>query len=327
MPDEFQHLIDDFLDDQLSSEKQRRLNELLQGNASRAQRFARAMLLHDRLHAEIQAGALAREEVDALHDQFLKPPRPIDRRWTVTAAASIAALVMLTFFLWHGGTAPSAAVAALDRMIEAASQPIDRVYRIRVTDAGPHAGEPPVFSEANGRKPGIDGAQLYVRGSDQFVLVRRFGNGTKFVTGSDGAIGWAVAPTGQVHLSRDTRRFRRAVPGEHEELPFIDLPAGFKELRRDYHLDLTKADQGDLNNEGQSQLVAERRADKRRGPERVQIWFDAQGVAHRIALSGLPLEEGRALGVELELVEQRDLGLEFFHHEAHHTPDRPIDWE
>ncbi len=60
-------------------------------------------------------------------------------------------------------------------MIEAASQAVDRVYRIRVTDNGPGGAEPPVFSDKNGRKPGIDGAELFVRGSDKFVLIRHFG--------------------------------------------------------------------------------------------------------------------------------------------------------
>jgi hypothetical protein len=250
-------------------------------------------------------------------------------KWPVTGLAAIAAIVLIAVFFWHGGTVSpaSAANVSLDRMIDVASQPVDRVYRIRVTDYGPGKAEPEVFSGANGRKPGIDGAELYVRGSDKFVLVRRFGNGTKFVTGCDGELGWAVAPKGHVHLSKDTRRFRRAVPGEHEEIPFLDLKTGLSELRRAYQLTLATADDVDPKAHGWSRLDALKRSPRRGAPREVHVWFDANGVAHRIELIGIPQEKGGPRGVSLELIEKKGIDPEFFKHETHHDPDRPVDWE
>lgn len=327
MSDELHNLINGYLDGCLSDQEARRLNELLQADADHARRFAWAVLLHDRLQAEVQTGALSAAPLS-------EPPRVVpisrQRRWTATAVGAIAAIVLLGVFLWHGDTVPtaSAAVLALDRMIEAASQPVDRMYRIRVTDHGPGGARPPVFSGGKGRKPGVDGAELYVRGSDKFVLVRHFGNGSDFITGSDGALGWAVAPKGPVHVSRDTRRFRRAVPGEHEEVPFLDLNAGFAELRRGYQLELSTAEEtSNQKPETQHQLVAVKRSSDRPGPERVTLWFDSTGVAHRIELAGLPPDEGGARAVVLELVDQRDLGPDFFKHETHHDASRPVDWE
>jgi hypothetical protein len=250
-------------------------------------------------------------------------------KWKVTGLAAIAALILLGFFFWQGGTVTpvSAADVALDRMIEAASQPVVRAYRIRVTDPGPEGAAPPIFSGAGGRKPGIDGAELFVEGSDKFVLIRHFGNGTDFITGSDGKLGWAVAPQGHVHLSKDTRRFRRAVPGEHEEIPFSDLKSGFSELRRAYRLTLVAADDSEPERHGWSRLDAVRRSPGRNGPEQVRIWFDAAGVAHRIELVGMPQEHGGPVGVALELIEQRDAGPDFFEHTSHHDANRPVDWE
>jgi hypothetical protein len=158
-------------------------------------------------------------------------------------------------------------------------------------------------------------------------LIRRFGDGTKFVTGSDGKIGWAAPPRGHVHLSNDTRRFRRAVPGEHEEIPFVDLRAGLAALRRGYTLDLTAAGPADAEPERESVLVAVKQSPARPGPEQVEIWFDAAGVAHRIEMRGLPPDEHGVKSVVLELLDRRDLGAEFFKHETHHDADRPIDWE
>lgn len=327
MNDEDQQLIDAYLDDGLSSEDMDRLNVLLKQNGEFTRRFAQAMLLHDRLHAVVKAHVLTEET--AVAPRMVRRPWLLRRRWNVTAVAAAVALLLVGAFLWHGGsvTTASAAVVALDRMIEAAREPIDRVYRIRVTDPGGADAEPPVFSGEKGRKPGIDGAELYVRGSDQFILVRRFADGAKFVTGSDGTIGWAAAPKGHVHLSRDIRRFRRAVPGEHEELPFIDLQAGFAGLRRGYDLNVVSVVPAGAESKNWSKLEAVKRPDRRSGAERVQVLFDAAGVGHRIELSGLPPGELRARSVVIELVEQRDLGSDFFKHESHHSADRPIDWE
>jgi hypothetical protein len=336
MNDDHQSLIDGYLDDCLSPEDSTRLNLLLKADAGFARRFARAMLLHDRLHTEHQASAIASAS------ELLEPrvELPAARRipllrgsWAVTSLTAIAATVVVGFFFWHAETATTASAAsvALDRMIEAASQPVDRVYRIRVTDPGPAGAVPQVFSGKNGRKPGVDGAELYVRGSDKFVLVRHFADGTDFITGSDGALGWAVAPRGHVHLSRDVRRFRRAVPGEHEEIPFTDMESGFSELRRAYDLKLAAVDEAaaeraDAQQQGWSRLDAVKRRPGR-SPGEVRIWFDSAGVAHRIELLGLSQDDTGPRAVALELIEQRDLGPEFFKHESHHGADRPLDWE
>jgi hypothetical protein len=186
-----------------------------------------------------------------------------------------------------------------------------------------------VATDRGGIKPNVDGAELYVRGADQFVLIRRFADGSPFITGSDGDIGWAVPPTGHVHLSRDVRRFRRAVPGERDAIPFLDLEASLEELRRDYDLELVEGNAGATGAEGWSRLDARKHPHVRGGAEYVQIWFDAAGAAHRIAMQGLPQGEpdGSPQAVELDLVKNRDVPPNFFHHETHHAPDRPLAWE
>lgn len=302
MNDDFQELIDGYLDERLVPAEALRLSIMLKENPAYSRRFARVMLLHDRLYNELK--------IRTLPDQQRVELRP--RRRALTAVAAVVALFLIAFFFWHGAAVShaSAAVVALDRLIEAASQPVDRVYRIRVIDHGPSGAAPPVFS-GSGRKPGIDGSELFVRGSDKFVLVRLFGNGTKFVTGSDGEFGWAVPPKGPIHVSHDTRRFRRAVPGEHKEIPFLDLKTGLSELRRAYDLQLMVGHDADSQMHGWSRLAAMKRSPERTGPERVQVWFDAAGVAHRIELTGMPQDHGGPRGVVLELIEQRDVGPNF----------------
>ena len=294
MNDELETLTDGYLDDQLSDKGMARLSTgLIEQNPEHASRFARAMLMHDRLHAEAQTDALVATTA---------PPRRPDA--VITAETLVPSRDGCGGRRLDFGRHSVAWRDQPDRLgsrdgarsHDRSCQPtVDRVYRIRVSDPGAEGAAPQVFSGGQGRKPGIDGAELYIRGLDQFVLVRHFGNGTDFVTGSDGTIGWAIAPKGPVHLSHDTRRFRRAVPGEHEELPFADLQAGLIELRRSYNLTLASIDSSDGQSKGESEIVAIKKPGRRPGPERVVIRFAAAGVAHRIELFGLP-PDGYGLG-------------------------------
>jgi len=212
------------------------------------------------------------------------------------------------------------AALVLDRLVAATTVAADREYVVRVLDHGPDGPSPTVMSGGRGRKPGIDGTRLFLRGDDRFLLVRRFGDGSEFLTGSDGAMGWAVPPKGPVHLSRDVRRFRRGMPGEREELPFVDLRAGLEELRLGYRLALTADGEAPV-------LRAERQRRRGRGPETVTVWFDDDGIATRIEMAGLAAEDGQPRAVALELVSREDRGPDFFGHAAHHAADRTLEWE
>jgi hypothetical protein len=57
------------------------------------------------------------------------------------------------------------------------------------------------------------------------------------------------------------------------------------------------------------------------------VSFDATGVATRILIEGLAIEDGMPRAVRLDLLSQDDLGDDFFNHEAHHASDRPLEWE
>lgn len=330
-PAEIARLVSAHLDDTLSPADAARLDALLADDPAVAAALARAAVLHDRLHELLQpanaasgvtlaAASVAPETstVSMASDTAARRRPPwLLRRAGMLAAVVAAAVAMLMVVRYPTATA---AAVALDRIVAAIEAEVDREYRVTVLDHGPH-GPPPPQQPGGGRKPGVDGARLFVRGSDQFVLVRRFEDGSEFITGSDGSLGWAVPPRGRVHLSHDPRRFRRGVPGEHEELPFLDLRTGLQSLRRGHDLAiLTDAT-------GSPRLEATRRSDRRRGPQRVRVWFDQAGVATRIEIAGLPPQDGMPQDVALDLVSQRPLGADFFNHAAHHAPDHPTDWE
>jgi hypothetical protein len=313
-------LIAEHLDGCLSAEDDALLGRLVAADKDVALAFARAAMVHDRLRDLFREEPVITGEPPARLESGAMRPFRSTRRWLAVLAGVAVAVVAVVLF-----QAPSrsgvAAAAAIERLVAAASAPIDREYRITVLDHGPDGPLPPVMSGGKGRKPGIEGASLFVRGADRFVLVRRFGDGTEFLTGSDGTIGWAVPPKGRVHLSQDARRFRRGVPGEHEELPFLDLRSGFDGLRRGYDLSLM----AEAN--GHQRLEARRQARRRRGPDVVRVWFDEAGVATRIEIEGLPVEDNMPHSVAMTLVSQQDRGAGFYAHETHHPAERPVDWE
>lgn len=322
LPDDLDALVEGWLDGTLDAAEERRLGRRVARDPDAALRMARGVLVHDRLRD------LLRVEAAAAGGGPVLPASPVAARkrslsWlALPALAAVALLCVMVAFRPE----PATAAAALDRLARVSGVG-DRTYAVRVVDHGP-GGPRVVASEAGGRKPGVDGARLSVRGADRFVLVRTFGDGTRHVDGSDGSVGWSVPPTGRVHVSRDAARYRRGVPGEGVDIPFIALPENLLRLRRGYRLTLegTAAD-------GSRRLVAERDERRRRGPARVAIRFDAGGTPLSIAIDGLDADDAVGAAdagprsVVLELESRDDLGPSFFDHASHHAPDRPLHWE
>ena len=318
--DDLDRLLEGWLDGTLDGADERRLGDLVSADPAVAARLARATLVHDRLRD------LLRDEEEAIVETAPRV-RTWQGAWLAVPAALVAGVVAAAFFL----RAPEATAAATLERVARASGVGDREYRVRVVDHGPD-GPVVVESDAGGRKPGVDGARLWVGGGDRFVLLRSFADGTDFVNGCDGTVGWSVPPTGHVHLSRDTARFRRGIPGESADIPFIALPENLLRLGRGYDLRL-----GSTLPDGSRLLVAERRENRRSGPARVTIRFAFDGTPLAIDIEGLrdtpdpddPAGEPDAgpERVSLELVSRDDLEPGFFTHEHHHAPDRPLDWE
>lgn len=318
--DDLDRLVEGWLDGVLDEAEARALGARLAADPAAADRFARATLLHDRLRDLLRAGEGTIGPAPAR--------RPAWRGGWLALPAAVLAVALAVLFL---ARVPEAtAEASLERVVRASAVG-DREYVVHVLDHGP-GGAVVVDSEAGGRKPGVDGARLWVHGSDRFVLRRTFRDGSHFVNGSDGSIGWSVPPTGHVHLSRDVGRFRRGIPGEGADIPFIALPENLLRLGRGYDLRL-----GPPAADGTRELVAARRGSRRRGPSRVTIRFGADGTPLSIEMVGLRegLEWVDPAGdaadgpdrVALELVSRAPLEPGFYGHEHHHGPDRPLNWE
>ena len=115
----------------------------------------------------------------------------IDGYLDVLSTLSVIVVAAVLFFKSFGDSPALAAVSELKRLIELNAQPMDRKYQITVEEAVlPRRGRrSPSPEDGRPKKAPMDGAILYVRDGQQFVLSRITDAGP-FVTGSSGTVSW-----------------------------------------------------------------------------------------------------------------------------------------
>lgn len=313
MSGETQELIHAHLDGTLDPAGEAVLGAWLAASPENARAFAAVALLHDRLRnvlvadRELTAGpATPGERAEPARRPRAFRLRSLVVAGSVVAAAAVVLIVSLSL------PAPVNAAAELDRLIEAPAPVGDRTYRVTSRDPVPDVGDD--------RQPPLDEAVLHVRNPDSYVLVRRFPDGRPFITGSDGERGWSVKPDGAVRVSGDPLRFRGPLPGNQYGVPFIDPRSDLRQLRDAYVVSTLPAAADGLRG-----LGFEKKSQEHRGPRRVEVWYDPRTrVVRRMEFEGLPRARGGPSAVSVALIEQRDLGPDFFRHGSHHGPDRQV---
>lgn len=338
-------LISGYLDETLTAAEHAELETWIVAGPANAKRIASAVAFHDLLRSHFVCEPNVVGEVGGLDEAGLRGfdvdqgigagvgaeavVRDRERSgwadWNRTAVGLITAACLLAvcgvvLVRTLGDASAVAASVELGRIIAAVERPLDRTYL--VTDGSKRRGvQAKEEDRGRGGQPPVDGALLHVRGSgDRYVLVRRYPDGTEFITGSDGETAWAVPPRGRVRVSLDPYRFRGAVPGQQHAIPFIGLRENLSELERAYDL-VVRAD----DEPGLGRLEANRKAGVARGPKRIVIWYDLKSdVIRRMLLDRLPREKNGPEAVYLDLVEEVSRGDAFYGHSAHHAADREV---
>lgn len=251
------------------------------------------------------------------------------RRFAIlTSALTIAAAVMVMFVVFGPQQSVSAAMASLEKVVEAAAKPFDRTYTVSVVEEYAHDKRPRNLSqEAWDREAEeqIDGATFYVRGADQYVMTVMLNTGEKRTSGCNGQQSWAFRENGPVRTSTNLNRFRGGLPGQKQDIPFLNIHAHLSQLRTGYEIELGDKQADAIDGTALSQLLGVRKTRDVRGPKQVEIWFDPDnGTVHKMLLDGLPRGGGGPKSVMLELIDQSDLAPQFFSHESHHESGRRV---
>ena len=311
-------LIHGYLDETLTAEQQVELANWIKESPEHSRQFAEALLLHDRLRAEMLAGAVVENQHAVIANRSSS-----ERLWVrrvIALSTALCLTLVLGLIFWQSISSPVLAASdELQRIIQANEAALDRTYVLTALDEDIDSEALP--STVRGAKPSVDGALLYVRGPNQYVLVRYFADRTEFITGSDGTTAWSIPPRGRVRVSSNATRFRGAVPGQQHAIPFIDMRNSLRQLQESYELDLSP----ETTPEGWRRMNATHRATATGGPKQVTLWYDAQsGVIHRMLLERLPQARGGPRNVLLELTDERDLGPAYFEHTSHHETNREV---
>jgi len=278
-------LIHGYLDLSLSDEQWYQLQRCLADDSAVANRLVEIALLHDSMHHAFSLSNLSNSDFSASIPQnekmsvraIFESMSGLRMGWSMVAGLAL----LIIGFAWFTSTQSSAsAVRELDRLIEQVRRH-DRTYEItveRVVDSPEPRKNPPLAESLRPPKPPLDGAILHVRDENHFVLIRKTTLGQSFVTGSNGVTSWAVRPDGEMKVSTRLDEFNRDVPGHESGIPLTNLFLGLENLKRDYQLQFSSLGPEEIESthDQQYRLLIAIKKPKQRGPQRVEIVYEAE---------------------------------------------------
>lgn len=323
-------LMNGFLDDILTEEQHAAFEHWLQESPGHAKEFAALVMLHDQLRNTLIVNEPNAAIVPAVeHQRRYMPVR------SYLALSSACLLLLLAAFVWNVFVANplSAATVELERIISASAQYSDCTYAIAVesvTMDPKHIEQETEPDHTRPPMPPLHGARLHVRGAKQFVLERTTIDGSAFVTGCNGEVSWAVRPDGPVRVSKDLERFNRDVPGHEHSMPLNNIHESLEQLRTTYDIQLLPIEdgvKGDIANEVECRMLVAVKRRGVRGPNRIEITYSSKsGQLQQLRFMNMPYGPER-LTLRMTLIGREDLGAKYFDHDAHHKPNRIVEFE
>ena len=253
------------------------------------------------------------------------------RRFAIlTSVLTIAAAALFMFTMLVPQQNVSAAMASLEKIVAAAAKPLDRTYQIRLVEEYDRNKRPRNLSRDAWKREApeeIDGATIHVRGANEYVMKVMLKTGETRTSGCDGQASWSFRENGPVHVSSNLNRFRGGMPGNQQDMPFVNIHANLEQLKVGYEIDLIDEP---VSSDGTSlsHLRCVRKLDVQRGIKQVDLWFDSEdGTVHKMLLDGLPRGRGGPKSVKFELIDQSEFAPDFFSHESHHELGRRVKYE
>ena len=322
-------LINGHLDCSLSSDEQVALNDWIKADSENADRFVRAVMLHNRIHVQYQSLKATLEHLD--HIRIAAAPR-LKRSRRLTIGASIVCL-LLAFVLYFGtpsGSNPTAtAVAEFHELVIQGRKPGDRTYRVTFVKDRSDTNEKPFGGRGNDPKPPVVGgrdvseAWLYVRDGRQFVYRWKSVDGLETINGRNASRGWSIRNDQTVAESDNPLEFTSALPGGKEGIYLSPILSFFdgqeKLLVADYNIEMRRP------TPTTSEFIAAKKPDTIQGPRRIEIVFP-KSAGQVSAMKIWPeTPDHRKTGFTLiELVSEDPLAADWFTPAYHtHAVKRP----
>jgi len=323
-------LIHRYLDGEITEAQMLQLEQSLAGSIELRQEFVRISIIDEKLNEQLSKTALCdptptpTQSPTPSQAEIRLPAAPSAAVSWSSIMAMLASLALLLIALLIGSNRNQLSASQELQKMRKSLALGDRLYRVDVEQAVlPNKKQIEQHDERRPPKPSLEGAKLYVRGTDEFVLMRFLQDGTPFVTGSDGQVGWAIAPNGPVRVSQDKQRFNRDLPGHEHSIPLSNLSQGLTQIQKAYHVQIIPSSPGDAGDEQDAVLVATKKRGQR-GPSRIEIQYASNsGRIAQMRFIEMPYGPER-LTVRLTLIDELTLPESFFHHSDHHSSNQQV---
>jgi len=324
-------LIHRYLDGEITEAQMLQLEQSLAGSIELRQEFVRISIIDEKLNDQLRKTALCdptptpTQSPTPSQAEIRLPAAPSAAVSWSSIMAMLASLALLLIALLIGSNRNQLSASQELQKMRKSLALGDRLYRVDVEQAVlPNKKQIEQHDERRPPKPSLEGAKLYVRGTDEFVLMRFLQDGTPFVTGSDGQVGWAIAPNGPVRVSQDKQRFNRDLPGHEHSIPLSNLSQGLTQIQKAYHVQIIPSSPGDAGDEQDAVLVATKKRGQQRGPSRIEIQYASNsGRIAQMRFIEMPYGPER-LTVRLTLIDELTLPESFFHHSDHHSSNQQV---
>jgi len=243
-----------------------------------------------------------------------------------------AAMIIISLTIFLTSLPSNKAMATMDQMIAAIEKAGDRTYSIIVRDQKTRrrerTGRPPIERRNRRERAVFDGATLYLRGKDKYVLYRYTPSGQTVVNGSNGKTNWLIRPRREVLVSNDTQAFRIPMPEDLAGLLTLNFGDTLQRIRERYRIKYLGTVPVEQDKETSWAYLHATQPNRRfRGPRVIRIWAHPDtGLLRRIEFADIRLQgDPDPKKLILDLVDQRQLPNDWFTHSAHHPPDAEVD--
>jgi hypothetical protein len=275
-----------------------------------------------------------RADTDKLIGEEVKSQRK--PRWYIGSAIrwGTAAMIIIGITIVLTSLPPNKAMATIDQMISAIDNAGDRTYSIIVRDQRTGRREQTgAISEVERRnrqeKAVLDGAKLYLRGRDKYVLYRYTLSGRTVVNGSDGQANWLIRPRREVLVSNNPQAFRIPMPEDLADLLTLDFGHTLLRIRERYRIKYLGTVPVEQDRDASwAYLHATLQGRRFRGPRVIMIWAHPDtGLLRRIEFADIQLQgDAKPKKLILDLLDQKELPNDWFTHSAHHPADTEVDF-
>lgn len=255
----------------------------------------------------------------------LPADRALRLRVWVRRGALAAAMVLIGVGIFSLINGPAPAQASLNDILDALGRPGDRTYRIQMEDlpAPPPRGSPDDPKPEMAPRPRLNNATLYLRGSQQYLLVRDDPKGGSTFDGYDGRQSWRIRAGVLAETKEGLGAGGIPMPPIMADVPFSDLHRTLQQIRVDYTVEQFDQAPPPSGGEVLRHVRVRRNSREVKGPETIEIWADSKtAMPKRIVFDRAKLQGSRQPSrLTFDLVNESQMPVDWFAPEAH-TADR-----